>query len=122
MNTSSAASEKNTLVNFTNNPTRKNSTLIFQLSLAATFLFCLRFWGDLPDFGMATFIGRSIAIFGLLILASIITFRFKWPVILGLVGMGILLSISWIQQNPNAEIVEMEKEKSTHTSYMHMQP
>lgn len=122
MNASSAASEKNTFINLTNNPTRKNSTLIFQLSLAATFLFCLRFWGDLPDFGMSAYLGKSIAIFGLLILASIITFRLKWPVILGLVGMGILLSISWIQQNPNAEIVEMEKEKSAHTSYIQPQP
>lgn len=122
MNTSSAASEKNTLVNITDQPSKKNSTLIFQLSLAATFLFCLRFWTDLPDFGMATYIGRSIAIFGLLILASIIAYRFKWPVILGLVAMGILLSISWIQQNPNAELVEIEKEKSTHTSYIQTQP
>ncbi len=77
-----------------------SNELIFELSIAATILFCLNFWGKMPDLDLHPILGKSISALGILIIFSMIAFRFKWPIVIGLAGMAVYLGISFFQGEP----------------------
>jgi hypothetical protein len=72
---------------------------MLELSIITTILVCLNFWGNLPDLGIDPIWGRGVAAVGILIIFCMIAFRFRWPLIIGLVAMVAYLGISHIQTN-----------------------
>ncbi len=70
---------------------------MFELSLIASILFCVSFWYQLPDLNINPILGKGISSVGILILFSIIAFKLKWPVIIGVAGMVVYIGINFIQ-------------------------
>lgn len=94
---SSVQNDKTGLVKKHLNRFTSSHEFMLELSIITTILVCLNFWGNLPDLGIDPTWGRGIAALGILMIFCMIAFRFKWPLIIGMIGMVVYLGISHIQ-------------------------
>ncbi len=72
---------------------------LLELSIITTLLVCLNFWSSLPDWGIDPIAGKIIAALGILIFVGMIAFRFKWPLLVAMIGMMVYLGINHLQNN-----------------------
>jgi hypothetical protein len=93
----SSAQSKTGLVKKHLNRFTNSHEFMLELSIITTILVCLNFWGNLPDLGIDPVWGRGIAAVGILIIFCMVAFRFRWPLIVGLVAMVLYLGISHLQ-------------------------
>jgi hypothetical protein len=90
---------------------------MLELSLIATILFCISFWYDLPDLNINPVLGKGISAVGVLVLFSIIAFKLKWPVIIGVAGMVVYIGINFIQGGTLKDIAS-HKQEQNHSSFV----
>jgi len=83
---------------------------MLEISLIATILFCISFWYDLPDLNINPVIGKGISAVGVLVLFSIIAFKLKWPLIVGVAGMVVYIGINFIQGGTLKDIASHQKD------------
>ena len=92
---------------------------MLEICIIATILFCLNFWSNLPDLGIDPIWGRAVAALGMLILFCMIAFRFKWPILVGLVGLVVYLGISHIK-SPENTVVKSGTEVNSSPNETHL--
>lgn len=90
---------------------------VLELCIIATLLFCLNFWTNLPDLGIDPVWGRAVAAIGVLVLFFMITFRFKWPILVGLAGLVVYLGISHLQTGEQEMVNGAPKTETIHNQH-----
>jgi len=77
----------------------KPHEFLLELSIITTLLVCLNFWSSLPDWGINPILGKIVAALGILIIIGMVAFRFKWPLLIAMVGLMAYMGVSHLQIN-----------------------
>ena len=93
----SSAYTKTGLVKKPMNRLTNSHEFMLELSIITTILVCLNFWGNLPDLGIDPIWGRGLAALGILIIFCMIAFRFRWPLVIGMIAMVFYLGFNHLQ-------------------------